>query len=47
MLSITSHSAYVLIDTSVTHSCMLEEYRSACSLTTDVVSELVMCVSTP
>ena len=46
-LSIASQDAYTLIDTGATHSCMSEEYRSACALPVEVLSGVEMCISTP
>ena len=46
-LSIASHPACALVDTSATHTCMSEEYMCACGLKPKVVSDSVMCVSTP
>lgn len=43
---ITSHFAYTLIDMGATHSCMTEEYMSACNLTIDILSDHVMCINT-
>ena len=46
-LSIASHLAYALVDTGATHTCMSEEYMSACGLKPEVVTDSIMCVSTP
>ena len=47
MFSVASHSAYALVDTSATHSCMSEEFRNACGLPVKVMLDVAMCVSTP
>ena len=44
---IASHPACALVDTGATHPCMSEEYMCACGLKPEVVSNSVMCVSTP
>ena len=46
-LSIASQDAYALIDTRPTHSCMSEEYKSACTLPLEVLLDVEMCVSSP
>ena len=46
-LLIASHPACALVDTGATHTCMSEEYMSACGLKPEVVSDSVMCVSMP
>ena len=46
-LSIASHHACALVDIGATHTCMFEEYMSVCGLKPEVVSDNVMCVSTP
>lgn len=46
-LPISSHDAYSLIDTGVTHSCMSEDFMHVCGLIPEVIADLVMSVSTP
>ena len=46
-LLVSSHPAYALVDTGATHSCMSDEFRSACGLSDEFVYDLMMCVSTP
>ena len=46
-LFVASHPACALVDTGATHTCMSEEYMFACGLKPEVVSDNVMCVSTP
>ena len=39
-LSIASQDAYTLIDTRATHSCMSEEYKSACTLPVEILTNV-------
>ena len=45
--SIASRSAYALVDTGATHSCMFEEFRIACGLNVEVIPDVSMYVNTP
>lgn len=44
---VSFYDAYVLIDTSTTHTCIFEEFMSVYSLTSKVISDSLMCVNTP
>ena len=44
---IASHSAYALIDTGATHSCISEEFLIACGMSIKEIPGLPMCVNTP
>ena len=44
---ISSHVAYILVDTGAIHACISEKFMSVCKLSPEVISDSVMCVSTP
>ena len=44
---ISSHIAYVLVDTGATHACISKKFMSECKLSPEVISDSVMCVSIP
>ena len=46
-LLIASHSAYVLVDTGATHSCISEEFMNVGALHAEVIPDLAMCINTP
>ena len=47
MLSIDSRPVYALVDMGATHSCISNECVFECGLSSEVLSEFSLCVSTP
>ena len=44
---ISSHVAYVLVDTGATHACISKKFMSVCKLSPDVIADSVMYMTTP
>ena len=46
-LLVSTHDAYCLVDTGVTHACISKTFMFACCLSALCISDMSLCVSTP